>query len=313
MSQLVLTFSRNFHLIDGHDLGLVERTGTYVLDCRPEGNVTIIETGPSISNEYIKKGLEEIGIPLSDIQWIIVTHIHLDHAGGAGLLLNDCPNAKVVVHPRGYRHLCDPSRLIKGAKAVYGAAFDDLFAPILPIAKDRLVEKADQSTLSLTDDRTLTFIDTPGHAKHHYSIYDTETATMFTGDTIGIRYPSLERDNVSLYLPSTSPNQFNPEDMLNSLAEIKSFEPKQIAFGHFGISDQPSVVYEQIRYWLSIFMEKGQEVFDQNQDHETLQNILLNEVNHELKKQGISPSHSAYQFIHLDLKISAMGILDYLS
>ncbi|WP_096188690.1 MBL fold metallo-hydrolase [Evansella halocellulosilytica] len=312
MSHLVSAINRHLYLIDGYDLGSEERTGTYVLVDKPEVAVTLIETGPSSSNKHIKKGLEELGISLSDIKWVIVTHIHLDHSGGAGLLLSECPNAKLIVHPKGARHLIDPTKLIKGAKAVYGDSFDKLFSPVLPVEKDRIIEKTDNSTLTLTKDRTLTFIDTPGHSRHHFSIYDSKTLTMFTGDTIGIRYPSLERDGSYLYLPSTSPNQFDPEEMLLSIEKIESMKPMFIAFGHYGLSTHPNLVYKQIRYWLPIFLKLGKESLEKDLGHEGLKEELLVAVNEQLKKDGIKNDHTAYKMIHLDLNISAMGILDYL-
>src|SRR5690625_4408217 len=124
------------HLIDGFDLGVPERTGTYVI---AEEELTIVETGPSPSVKYIKQGLQDLGFSLDEVKYIIVTHIHLDHAGGAGLLVRECPNAKVVVHPRGERHLIDPSKLAAGARAIYGDSFSELFDPIVPIDRKSVV------------------------------------------------------------------------------------------------------------------------------------------------------------------------------
>src|SRR5699024_6601375 len=104
-----ISFDNRVHLIDGFDLGVADRTGSYVIN---EDELTIIETGPSPSIQYIKKGLDTLGLSLEQVKYIIVTHIHLDHAGGAGLLIKECPNAKVVVHPRGERHLVDPHKLV---------------------------------------------------------------------------------------------------------------------------------------------------------------------------------------------------------
>jgi glyoxylase-like metal-dependent hydrolase (beta-lactamase superfamily II) len=112
-----LDLGKQIHLIDGFDLGMPGRTGTYVIQ---EEQLTLIETGPSPSVPYVLQGLRDLGLSPEDVKYIIVTHIHLDHSGGAGLLLKDCPNATVVVHPRGARHLADPSRLIESARSVYG-------------------------------------------------------------------------------------------------------------------------------------------------------------------------------------------------
>ena len=140
------SIEQRIYLIDGYDMGVPERTGTYVID---EEELTIVETGPSPSVKHVKDGLQSLGFSLDQVKYIIVTHIHLDHAGGVGLLLQDCPNAQVVVHSRGARHLADPERLIAGAKAVYGDKFSKLFDPILHVPEDRLLIKGEGDALKI--------------------------------------------------------------------------------------------------------------------------------------------------------------------
>ncbi|MCD8510680.1 MAG: MBL fold metallo-hydrolase [Bacillus sp. (in: Bacteria)] len=304
--------SQNLYCIDGNDLGLQERTGTYVLDERPVGMVTLIETGPSISIPYIKEGLTKLSIQLDEINYIIVTHIHLDHAGGAGLLLKDCPNAKVIVHPRGKRHLHNPERLVQGAKTIYKEKFDKLFDPVIPIPLERLLEMEDRATLRLSDQRLLTFYDTPGHAKHHFSIHDGRTNTFFTGDTCGIRYPAIDRAGITFYLPSTSPNQFNPEDMLASIQLIKDLNPEQIAFGHFGLSNDTKGIFDQLETWLPLFMKKGTEIHETGGNWEQLRDTLNLLIMNVLTSRGIKDTHELMELINLDVTISAMGVMDYL-
>ncbi|MBU8880139.1 MBL fold metallo-hydrolase [Bacillus sp. FJAT-29790] len=301
-------------LIDLFDLGKEKRTGTYVLH---EEELTIIETSASPSIPYLLKGLELLGIDPKDIKNIIVTHIHLDHAGGVGLLLESCPNAHVIVHPRGERHLADPSRLIQGAKAVYGSQFDVLFDPILPVPEDRLVVKEDGDTLQIGENRTLTFMDTPGHAKHHFSIHDSFSNGVFTGDTIGVFYPQLLPQGVELYLPSTSPNQFDPEAMLQSLERIEALKIDRIYFGHYGMSTNPHRVSEQIRFWLPKFMATGEKVWLQNlnstedEKNDALFQALFEEVSSYLTEKNVSLEQDIYEIIKLDLTVGSMGVIDY--
>lgn len=298
--------------VDGFDMGTAKRTGSYVLDERPHG-VALIETGPSISIPYIKHALKSKGITPDEIKYIIVTHIHLDHAGGAGLLLKECPKAKVIVHPAGKRHLENPERLIQGAKAIYGAQFNDFFEPVLPVPGPALMEMKNKSTLTLSPGRKLTFYHTPGHARHHFSIMDSRTNTFFTGDTLGIRYPQLEESGVHLFLPSTSPNQFDPDAMLNSVSLAENLQPDRIAFGHFFISEEPAKVYRDINKWLPVFIEKGKYVLKKNQDWNALKEILLAEVKRELDEFGIPEDDPVYEVIQLDLTVSSLGIVDYLT
>lgn len=304
----------NIHMIDLHDLNMDERTGCYVLESE---QLTIIETSASPSIPYLLEGLRKLNLDPKDIEYIIVTHIHLDHSGGAGLLLKECPNAKVLVHPRGERHLSNPSRLMAGAKAVYGDDFDRLFDPILPIPEDRLQSMEDGDSLKIGD-RTLTFYDTPGHAKHHFSIHDSKSNGIFVGDTIGVYYQLLEAEGISLCLPSTSPNQFDPETTIESKNRIKDLEVDRIYFGHYGMHTVPDRVYNQLEEWMPIFMESGRKGF-RNADDESFENItaaiaieLKKHVFNYLRDQGVNKEHNVFQILDLDLDVCAMGITDYL-
>ncbi len=308
MKKKPIDLGNRIHLIDGFDLGIPSRTGTYVIN---EDALTLVETGPSMSVPYILSGLKELNIDPADIKYIIVTHIHLDHAGGAGLLLKDCPNAKVIVHPKGARHLADPSRLILGTKAVYGDDFERLFEPILPIPEEKLMIKEDGDTLQLSEKCKLTFYHTRGHADHHFSIYDPVSNGIFTGDTIGVRYDQIKE--FEFYLPSTSPNQFRPDEMLASLEKIvHELKVDTIYFGHFGLSNQPMEVYKQITYWLPKFVEVGEKVWQRGQSHEQLCDELLTLIQNVIKQRNVAETHHVYEVINVDLQVCSMGIMDYL-
>lgn len=302
-------------LIDAHDLGKEQRTGSYILF---GDELTLIETSASPSIPYVLKGLKGLGIKPEDIKNIIVTHIHLDHAGGVGLLLKSCPNAKVIVHPRGERHLADPTKLILGAKAVYGEKFDELFDPILPVPEDRLITKSDGETLRISENRTLTFFDTPGHAKHHFSIHDSLSNGIFTGDTIGVFYPQLVENGIEFVLPSTSPSQFDPEAMLQSLEKIETLNVDGIYFGHYGMVTNPTSVYEQIRDWLPKFVAAGEQAWaDHTSDatdqmQQAVYHSLLDQITHYLAEKNITLAGDVADIIKLDLDVCSMGIVDYL-
>ncbi|WP_188207934.1 MBL fold metallo-hydrolase [Alkalibacillus aidingensis] len=300
-------------LIDLYDLGLPQRTGSYVIQAE---ELTIIETSASPSVPYLLEGLQDLGLKPEDVHHIIVTHIHLDHAGGVGLLLESCPNATVYVHPRGKRHLIDPSKLIKGAQAVYGDRFDELFDPIVPVPEERLVAKDDGDTLDIGFERRLTFYDSPGHAKHHFSIHDSLSNGIFTGDTIGVFYPQVK--GVDFVLPSTSPNQFDPDAMLASLQKIEDLDVDTIFFGHFGKSDLPDLVYQQIREWLPKFVEEGEKVLTSHKDSDmnTQTRVLIDRLNQMvmsyLDEQQLDRNDLVNQLLKMDMDVCAMGLIDYL-
>ena len=296
-------------IIDTMDLGMPERTGCYVL-LENEG-VTLIETSASPSKPFIEKGLLDLNLGLKDIKRIILTHIHLDHAGGAGLFASECPEAKIIVHPKGIRHLANPTRLIEGAKAVYGTQFDPLFNPILPIPFEQMIAMTHGEELCLSPDRTLTFLDHPGHAKHHYGIFDSLTKGMFVGDTVGVHYKTLEEMGQPLYLPSTSPNQFDPDAMRASIASIQSFHPERLYFGHYSMSENVDEAYRQVLMWLDLFLEAAETVFKKKGDHESLVKSLRDLVYSKSDADRLPDGHLERQMIELDLQVSAMGLLDY--
>ncbi|WP_156290313.1 MBL fold metallo-hydrolase [Oceanobacillus salinisoli] len=295
-------------LIDGFDMDIPNRTGTYVIN---EEALTLVETGPSPSIKYVKKGLESLGYKLEQVKYIIVTHIHLDHAGGAGLLIKECPNAKVVVHPRGERHLINPRKLAAGARAIYGDNFSDLFDPILPVPEDRLLVKSEGDTLKIGPNCTLEFFDTPGHAKHHFSIYDPVSHGMFTGDTAGIRYELLSQQGIDFFLPTTSPNHFDPSEMKKSIDRMKRMNLERIYFGHFGMTENVENALRQVTEWLDVFVEGGEQTIAEQKGYDTLAGRLLEKVREYLREQGIADEHEIYIIINLDMQVSSLGIIDY--
>lgn len=309
----VVKLLENLYIIDGHDLGLMNRTGSYVLFA---DELTIIETSASPSVPYILAGLQELGFKPSQVKNIIVTHIHLDHAGGAGLLLQSCPNATVYVHPAGKKHLIDPIRLIAGAKAVYGDRFDELFDPIVPIPEDRIRSMEHEEKLQIGSHHVLTFYHTPGHANHHVSIFDEFNKALFTGDTAGVYYPDLEDTGVKLYLPSTSPNQFHPDKMRQSLHMFSELKPQYLCFGHYGITEQPKEVFIQVESWLDRFVEQGKKAYEARTSFEDRVqlafNYLYEMIQDHLESYSISKKHKVNEVISLDLSICAMGLIDFI-
>lgn len=295
-------------LIDGFDMDIPSRTGTYVIQ---EKELTLIEVGPSPSVKYIKRGLENLSRSLAEVRYIIVTHVHLDHAGGAGFLLQQCPNATLIVHPRGGRHLIDPTKIAAGARAIYGESFSEIYDPIVPVPADKVVEKSEGDTLDIGPNCTLEFWDTPGHAKHHFSIFDPVSNGIFTGDTAGVRYELLLQDGVELYLPTTSPNHFNPNDMHASINRFAEKDVDRIYFGHFGMTENPKEALKQVAQWLDIYVEIAEEVVDEGGDYNEIARRIMKRVKEHLRGLGIQDDHEVYIIINLDVQISALGMIDY--
>ncbi|WP_090759415.1 MBL fold metallo-hydrolase [Bacillus sp. OK048] len=311
MTNKIYDLSNSIYLIDVFDLGLPNRTGTYVII---DDDITLVETGSSMSLPHILNGLKELEIDPQNVKNIIVTHIHLDHSGGVGLLLQDCPNAAVYVHSKGARHLIDPSRLKLGAKAVYGDDFDRLFEPILPVPEEKITIKKDGDILQIGKNRTLTFFDTPGHSDHHFCILDSVSNGIFTGDTLGMNCEEVLADlEIKLYLPLSSPNQFKPDATLDSLERIKKLNVDRIYFGHFGAASDVEEVYKQINSWLPLYVEIGEKAVHLNEDQTWIADQIFDLIKGELTILGVPDSHQIYDYLQIELPISAMGIADYFS
>lgn len=196
----------------------------------------LIETGSSLSHQTILDALREADISPNELDYIIVTHIHLDHAGGAGHLARLAPHASVVAHPRAERHLMDPTRLMAGAKAVYGDALDELFGEMVAIPPEQLLIQGEGDQIDLGD-RVWTFYDTPGHAKHHFSIHDERRKAIFSGDALGIRYvPAFTGYDFEFVMPSTSPSDFDPNAVEKTVHKLRALHPKTVFHTHFGPS-----------------------------------------------------------------------------
>ena len=230
------------------------------------GTVAIIETGSNSTVPYIREVLESKQLSFNDVRYIMPTHIHLDHAGGAGELMQQCPNAELVIHPYGAAHMIDPSRLIAGASAVYGEeAFNKLYGTIQPIDEDRVIQAPDLFTLDMNG-RVFEFLDTPGHASHHFSIYDKKSNGIFTGDTFGLSYPQLTTAQGRFIFATTTPVQFNPDALLASIDKILAKNPEKIYLTHFGEIQPTEKVIQQLKASVNAFVEISEAAKDMTEN-----------------------------------------------
>ena len=279
---------------------------------KQKNKVAIIETGTNYSVPLIKGALANIGLSFSDVSYIIPTHVHLDHAGGAGLLMKQCQNATLVVHPRGARHLIDPSKLVAGAKAVYGEEkFKEYYGEIIPIDSERVIEADDNFILDF-DGRELKFIDTPGHAKHHFCIWDKDTKSMFTGDTFGISYRDLDMDSDVYIFPSTSPVQFDPDALIKSINRIMEFRPERVCLTHFSAIRPTQEIADQLIDGIHFVSNLTKKYIS----HKDAESIIFNEMMsyflNGLGKIGNQDKDYCSERIELDVKINTQGLIYWL-
>jgi glyoxylase-like metal-dependent hydrolase (beta-lactamase superfamily II) len=197
------------------------------------GRAAFVDVGTNYSVPLLLDALAQKSIPVDAVDWVILTHVHLDHAGGSGLLMQNLPNARAVLHPRGARHMIDPSALIAGATAVYGAEeIRRSYGELVPVPAERIDIADDGHVVDLAG-RPLLCIDTPGHARHHYCIHDERSRAFFTGDTFGLSYREFDTDKGAFILPTSTPVQFEPEALKASIERMLGYAPQQMFLTHY--------------------------------------------------------------------------------
>ena len=283
-----------------------ELASIYLL--QQDGEVAIIDTGTQYSLENVQTALTQLGIDNSQVKYVIPTHIHLDHAGGASTMMQLFEQARLIVHPRGARHMIDPGRLIEGSMAVYGEPlFRKLYGEILPIEKER-VDIADDLDRYSVGNRELLFIDTPGHARHHFCIYDEQSQGVFTGDTFGLAYPPLKHHDHGL-IPTSSPVQFDPEAMFKSIDRLLSYQPKWMYLTHYGSIDKPAERSVGLKRWISEYLELCQRIDPQDpgreqQLHRDMRHLIFSKFSND---PSLSEEKLAY-LLDTDIKLNSQGL-----
>ena len=240
------------HLIDYHngihafDAGYVRHMLAAIHLVVDDGRAAFIDTGSNASLPHAQAALAALGLAADAIDYVILTHIHLDHAGGAGAMMRAFPGARLVVHPRGVRHMIDPTKLMAATEEVYGReTARALYGELLPIEAERVIEATEGTTVKLGR-RELVCHDSPGHARHHVFIHDRAANGIFAGDTFGISYRELDVDGRAFIFPSTTPVQFDPVDMRDSVERMLALEPEAVYLTHFSRRTPPRPLAEQM-------------------------------------------------------------------
>ncbi len=204
------------------------------------GRAAFVDVGTNYSVPYLLAALDVLGVAREAVDYVFLTHVHLDHAGGAGVLMKALPNAVAVLHPRGAPHMIEPEKLIAGSKLVYGEErFAKLYGTLEPIpaARVKLAQDGEHFELGRRD---LELIHTPGHALHHYAVVDRAHASIFPGDTFGISYRALDTAQGAFITPTTTPTQFDPDQLVASIDRMVSFAPESMYLMHFSrVRDVP--------------------------------------------------------------------------
>lgn len=250
--------------------------------------VAVIETGNAASADRILKVAASRGRDPEEISHVIVTHVHLDHAGGAGTLMQRLPQATLVVHPRGARHLIDPSKLEASARAVYGdEKFDQMYGTLVPVPEERVLTMEDGDTLSVGR-RKLEFMDAPGHARHHFTVWDEETRGWFSGDTFGLSYRNLDTGNGAFLFPTTTPIQFDPPALLDSVDRMMARDPESMYLTHFGRVQDLERLADDMRAGVREYAELGERFEDADDRTRTIEDAMMARLMERARAHGVT-------------------------
>jgi glyoxylase-like metal-dependent hydrolase (beta-lactamase superfamily II) len=299
----------SIRVIDGHYVreGLAS---CYLMIEEDKG--AIIETNTNHSIPYIMEEIKKANLKPENIEYIIITHVHLDHAGGAGKLMEICKNATLLAHPRAAKHVIDPSRLIASSIQVYGEEnFRALYGDIISVPENRVRIMEDEEEITFGS-RKLKFIYTKGHANHHFVIYDSKSNGVFTGDSFGIAYPIFQEKGLFIY-PTTTPTDFDPSEAKISLDKILNTNCDKVFLTHFGmITDLQNAkkqlieglnYAEDLLYWCL----KSDKNDTEKQNY--VKDSLMSYFKQKMDQFGIKHTKERLEMLNFDAELNAMGIL----
>ncbi len=278
---------------------------------RAGDRLAFVETGTARAVPRMLAVVSALGLTPEAVDYVIPTHVHLDHAGGAGDLMARCPNARLVINPKGMDHMIDPSKLVAGATAVYGEeGFARHFDTLTPIPVERVMVAEDSMVIDFNG-RPLTFINTPGHANHHSCIFDEHTRSWFTGDTFGIAYPELHTPDGPFLFAPTTPVAFDPDAWQKSLDRLMGFNPKAVYLTHYGRLDDPRALEDELRRNIRdlaalALTEEGNEQAGRS---ERLQEGVAEQLIARARRQGCALDlHRIRDVLAVDIALNAQGL-----
>lgn len=306
----MLSFEHGIHAVDTHYVRPMQDAAHLIIE---QGRAAFVDTGTSQSTPHLLQALEVLGLARSAVDYVFITHAHLDHAGGAGQLIAALPNARAVLHPRAAPHLIEPTRLIAASIAVYGEElYRRLYGEILPIPAERVVTTEDGMQLSLAG-RPFEFLHTPGHALHHYAMVDVRHGGIFTGDIFGISYRELDVDGRPFIFPTTTPTQFDPQQMLESIARIEARAPECVFLTHYsrvtGIPRLAAALREQV----ALHVEAAQRHASAPDRKQRIAAELETHWMRLARAHGVTtPDAALREFFSIDIRLNTDGLIAWL-
>lgn len=278
-----------------------------------KGRAAFVDTGTTHSVPGLLRALDAKGVARDAVDWIFLTHIHLDHAGGAGALAQALPNAKVVVHPRGVQHLVDPAKLIAGTKAVYGEeAYVKLYGDLVPIPSERIVETKDGTKLTLGK-RTFEFLHTPGHALHHHVVHDHGAKAVFTGDTFGLSYRHFDVQGRAFVMPTTTPTHFDPDQLHASIDRIVATKAKAAYLTHYGRITDLEVHARTLHAGVRAYVDMARRHERDPDRFERIRDDMFRWLSVQLDAHGFDGDLATrHELLDMDIELNVQGLVHWL-
>jgi len=278
------------------------------------GRAAFFDTGTALSLPNAKAALKANGLGVEDVQYVIPTHVHLDHAGGAGAMMRAFPRAQMIIHPRGARHMIDPTKLWQGTVGVYGEAqARELYGEVVPVPEERITVAEDNTEIDFQG-RRLRFIDTPGHARHHFCVIDAERRAIFAGDMLGISYRVFDCERGPFVFPSTTPVHFDPEAFHESLKRIAALDLDYAYLAHFGRIALSERIFKRLHEDIDAFVDIAFQVEDRDDRQSVLIDRLAKYLFNRVKAHGSPITDDKIRMnLAMDVKLNAQGIDVWLS
>jgi glyoxylase-like metal-dependent hydrolase (beta-lactamase superfamily II) len=301
-----MTTSHGIHTID---TGFVRPQFDAAYLIVENGRGAFVDCGTNYAVPRMLAALDEAGLRPADVDWLILTHVHLDHAGGAGELIAQLPQARLVVHPRGARHMIDPSKLWAGASAVYGeAVMKETYGHLRPIPAERVIEATDGYVVDLAG-RPLVCLDTPGHAKHHNTIHDTRANVCFTGDVFGLSYREFDNAGRPFIVPTTSPVQFDQAELHASIDRLVALKPAAMYLTHYGRVEDIDRLAADLHVQIDAMVELANAADKTNGRHDALKEQLTDLYLERAHAHGWPHDKQALDdIIGMDIELNAQGL-----
>ena len=273
------------------------------------GKAAFVDTGVNDSVPLLVDALAQQDLRPDDVEYVFVTHVHLDHAGGAGSLMQELPNARCVLHPRAAPHMIDPAKLVAGTEAVYGQEnARRMYGIIQPIAEERVIVADDEQWFDLNG-RRLQVLFTEGHARHHYVLYDPASRGVFTGDSFGVSYREHDTANGPTVFPTTTPVHFDPDEAHKAVDRIMALEPEQLYLTHYSRVTDVERLAAEMHFALDAYVEIALAYADDPDRTEAIQAGLLAFYAVRLEAHGYKGGVEAVaSSMSTDIPLNAQGL-----